>query len=53
MTIAEWTLLGAVLLTVGVFLLARSPVLAAHEGNPGAAPSSERQPAGTARRRTR
>jgi hypothetical protein len=42
-------LIGAVMLTVGVLLLARSPVLAAQEGNPGAVPSSARQPAGTAR----
>ncbi|HEY2194252.1 MAG TPA: DMT family transporter [Actinomycetospora sp.] len=45
-------LLGAALLTVGVFLLARSPVLAAHEGNPRDASSFGRQKAGTARRRT-
>ena len=32
--------LGALMLTVGVFLLARSPVLAAQEGNPGASRGS-------------
>jgi hypothetical protein len=45
-------LLGAGLLTVGVFLLARSPVLAAQEGNPRDQPSTGRREAGTARRRT-
>jgi hypothetical protein len=46
-------LVGAVILTVGVFLLARSPVLAAQEGNPRDRSSVGRQEAGTARRRTR
>ncbi len=46
-------LIGAGMLTVGVFLLARSPVLAAHEGSPGVQVSSGRQPAGTGRRRPR
>jgi hypothetical protein len=46
-------LVGAALLTVGVFLLARSPVLAAQEGNPRDTSSFGRQNAGTARRRTR
>jgi hypothetical protein len=45
-------LVGAALLTVGVFLLARSPVLAAQEGNPRDTSSLGRQNAGTARRRT-
>jgi drug/metabolite transporter (DMT)-like permease len=46
-------LIGAAMLTVGVFLLARSPVLAAHEGNPGDGSPAGRQEAGTARGQTR
>ncbi len=44
-------MVGAALLTVGVFLLARSPVLAAQEGNPRDRSSFGRQDAGTARSR--
>ena len=42
--------LGAAMLTVGVFLLARSPVLAAQEGSPRDRPSTGRPEVGTARR---
>lgn len=43
--------LGAALLTVGVFLLARSPVLAAQEGNPRDRPTTSVAGGGAARRR--
>lgn len=44
-------LLGAALLTVGVFLLARSPVLAAQEGHPRDHPTTRASSGGSARGR--